>query len=111
MLIIFYKQISEGYKDKEHFAIMEKVGMSNDEIKRAICTQALMVFFLPIVTAIIHVCMAFPMIRKLLVLLNLTNMPLFVICVAVTALVFGVICLVVFLLTCCSYYKIVGNQV
>lgn len=111
VLIIFYKQISEGYEDKERFAIMAKVGMSNDEIKRAIRTQVLMVFFLPLVTAIIHVCMAFPMVRKLLAVLNLTNIQLFVICMILTALVFGVIYLVVFLLTSRSYYKIVGNQV
>lgn len=111
VLIIFYKQISEGYEDKERFAIMEKVGMSNEEVKRAIRSQVLMVFFLPLVVAIVHVCVAFPMIRLLLEALNLTNMPLFMGCVAGTALVFAIIYLIVFFLTSRSYYKIVGNQV
>ena len=111
VLIIFYKQISEGYEDKERYAIMEKVGMSNQEVKRAIRSQVLMVFFLPLVVAIVHVCMAFPMIRMLLEALNLTNVPLFMACVAGTALVFGIIYLIVFFLTSRSYYKIVGNQV
>lgn len=109
VLIIFYKQISEGFEDKERFAIMAKVGMSNSEIKRAIRTQVLMVFFLPLVTAIVHVCMAFPMMRKLLAVFNLTNISLFACCIVITALVFGVIYLVVFLLTSRSYYKIVEN--
>ncbi len=111
VLIIFYKQISEGYEDKERYAIMEKVGMSNQEVRGAIRSQVLMVFFLPLAAAILHVCMAFPMIRMLLECLNLRNIPLFAGCVAGTSLVFGAIYLLVFLLTSRSYYKIVGNQV
>ena len=111
VLIIFYKQISEGYEDKERFAIMEKVGMSNVEVKRAIRSQVLMVFFLPLGVAILHVIMAFPMIRRLLACLNLVNTPLFVACVAVSALIFGIIYFIVFIMTSRSYYKIVGNQI
>lgn len=111
VLIIFYKQISEGYEDKERFAIMEKVGMSSDEVKRAIRSQVLMVFFLPLVVAVLHVIMAFPMVRRLLQMMALVNIKLFVVCVAGTALVFGIIYLIVFMLTSRSYYKIVGNQV
>ena len=111
VVIIFYKQISEGYEDKERFAIMEKVGMSNDEVKRAIRSQVLMVFFLPLVVAIVHVIMAFPMIRMLLATLNLVNTQLFIICAAGSALVFGIIYFIVFMLTSSSYYKIVGNQI
>lgn len=111
VLIIFYKQISEGYDDRERYAIMEKVGMSNDEVKKSIRSQILTVFFLPIVVAVIHVVMAFPMIRLILSAFNLTNIALFTACVAGTALVFFVIYLAVFLLTSRSYYKIVGNQV
>lgn len=111
VLIIFYKQISEGYEDKERYAIMEKVGMSNIEVKRAIRSQILTVFFLPIVVAVIHVAMAFPMIRMLLECLNLTNITLFAFCVAGSALIFAIIYLLVFLRTSRSYYKIVGNQV
>lgn len=111
VLIIFYKQISEGYEDKERFAIMEKVGMSNEEVKRAIRSQILIVFFLPLVVAAIHVAAAFPMISIILSMLNLVNTGLFIGCLAVTMLVFSIIYLIVFMLTSRSYYKIVGNQV
>lgn len=110
ILIMFYKQISEGFEDKERYAIMEKVGMSNAEVKRAIRSQVLTVFFLPIVVAVIHIIMAFPMIKLIMECMKLTNTTLFVICVAGTALVFFVIYLLVFVLTSRSYYKIVGNQ-
>lgn len=111
VLIIFYKQISEGYDDKERFAIMEKVGMSNREVKATISAQIRLVFILPIATAALHVAAAFPMIKRLLMLFNLMNGTLFAICLAGTVLVFGVIYLIVFLMTSKSYYKIVGNQV
>ncbi len=111
VLIIFYKQISEGYEDKERFAIMQKVGMSSAEVKHAIRSQVLTVFFLPLVAAVIHVAMAFPMITLMLEAISLTNVRLFAWCVAGTALIFGIIYLAVFLLTSRTYYKIVGNQV
>ena len=111
VMIIFYKQISEGYDDKQRYEIMEKVGMSNEEVKTSIQSQIRMVFFLPIVTAAIHVAAAFPMISRLLMLLNLTNTRLFVICLIITILIFTLIYYVVFKLTSRSYYKIVGNQV
>lgn len=111
VLIIFYKQISEGFDDKSRYAIMEKVGMSSAEVKAAIRSQIRIVFFLPIVTAAIHVAAAYPIIIKMLALLNLTNKVLFVWCLAGTIVVFGVIYLVVFFLTSRSYYKIVGDQV
>ena len=111
VLIIYYKQISEGYDDKERFAIMEKVGMSNAEVKTAIRSQVCMVFFLPLVTAVIHLAAAYPMLKKLLALLALTNGTLFLWCMAGTVLIFGLIYLIVFVLTSRSYYKIVGNQV
>lgn len=111
VLIIFYKQISEGYDDKERFAIMEKVGMSSAEVKATISSQVKIVFFLPIVTAAIHVAAAFPMVRRLLAVLNLTNTALFAGCLAGTIVVFAVIYLIVFLLTSKTYYKIVGEQV
>ncbi len=111
VLIIFYKQISEGYEDKERFAIMEKVGMSNAEVKAAIRSQVLLVFFLPLAVAVLHVCIAFPMIAELLSALNMMNVSLFMACVGATAVIFGVIYLAVFLITSRSYYKIVGNQV
>lgn len=111
VLIIFYKQISEGYDDKERFSIMEKVGMSNDEVKATIRSQVRTVFFLPILIAAIHVGMAFPMIKRLLSLFGLSNTALFAGCMAGTILVFALIYLLVFLKTSKTYYKIVGEQV
>ena len=111
VLIIFYKQISEGYDDKERFSIMEKVGMSNDEVKATIRSQVRTVFFLPILMAAIHVGMALPMIKRLLSLFGLSNTALFAGCMAGTILVFALIYLLVFLKTSKTYYKIVGEQV
>ena len=110
-ILFFYKQISEGYDDKERFSIMEKVGMSNDEVKATIRSQVRTVFFLPILMAAIHVGMAFPMIKRLLSLFGLSNTALFTGCMAGTILVFTLIYLLVFLKTSKTYYKIVGEQV
>lgn len=106
-LIIYYKQISEGYDDKERFQIMQKVGMSKDEIKATIRSQVLKVFFLPIIAAAIHIAAAFKMITKLLALMNLTNVPLFFWCTVATLLVFSIIYGIVYALTAKVYYKIV----
>ena len=111
VLIIYYKQISEGYEDKERFAIMEKVGMSNAEVKASIRSQVRTVFFLPLVTAACHLAAAYPMLKKMLALVALYNGTLFAWCLAGTVLVFGLIYLAVFAVTSRSYYKIVGNQV
>ncbi len=111
VMIIFYKQISEGYDDKERYMIMEKVGMSNEEVKASIKSQIRIVFFLPLLTAVVHVIAAFPMIRRLLVLLNLNNTGLFIVCLIATIAVFTLIYYIVFKLTSKAYYKIVGNQI
>lgn len=106
-LIIYYKQISEGYDDKERFEIMQKVGMSKHEIKKTIRSQVLMVFFLPLVATVIHIAFAFPMITKLLAVLNLRNVSLFMMSTVMTILVFAVIYAIIFSLTARVYYKIV----
>ena len=111
VLIIFYKQISEGYDDKERFAIMEKVGMSNKEVKGTIQSQIRIVFFLPLLTAVIHVIAAFPLITRLLLAMNLSNVKLFAIGMTGTVIAFAIIYLIVFLITSRTYYKIVGRQV
>ncbi|WP_102272771.1 ABC transporter permease [Cytobacillus massiliigabonensis] len=108
VLIMYYKQISEGYDDKERFAIMQKVGLSKEEIKKSIKSQVLVVFFLPLVAAVIHIAFAFKVITKLLALLNLTNIGLFVICTAATILIFAVFYAMVYTLTAREYYKIVS---
>ena len=110
VLIIYYKQISEGYEDKERFAIMEKVGMSSSEVKAAIGSQIRTVFFLPLVTAAVHLSAAFPMLKRLLAMMNLYNGTLFAKCLLGTLLVFGVIYFIVFKVTSKTYYKIVGEQ-
>ena len=106
-LIIYYKQISEGYDDKERFEIMQKVGMSKEEIRATIKRQILIVFFLPLVTAMIHIAFAFPMIKRLLELLVLSNTSLFLASTTVTILIFAVIYGLVYSLTAKAYYKIV----
>jgi putative ABC transport system permease protein len=107
VLIIYYKQISEGYEDKERFEIMQKVGMDKKEIKKTIRSQVLMVFFLPLVFTVIHIAFAFPMITKMLAVLGLKNVNLFILSTAGTIIVFAAIYTIVFSLTARVYYKIV----
>ena len=107
VLIIYYKQISEGYADKKRFEIMEKVGMSQKEVRQSIRSQVLKVFFLPLGVAVIHICAAFPLMTRLLEMLNLNNHPLFFGCTCVTILVFTVLYGIVYSLTARTYYKIV----
>ena len=111
VMIIFYKQISEGYDDKARYEIMEKVGMSNDEVKKSITSQVRMVFFLPIMLAACHLAAAFPLLRRLLAMCNLTDVKLIVICMVATFFVFMVIYYIVFKITSRAYYRIVGNQI
>lgn len=106
-LIIYYKQISEGYEDRVRFQIMQKVGLSPREVKKSIRSQMLTVFFLPLIVAVIHVAGAFNMITKMLALFNLTDINLFLMCTLVTILIFGVIYGIVYWLTAKAYYKIV----
>ena len=106
-LIIYYKQVSEGYEDKERFAIMQKVGMSQHEIKKTIKSQIVMIFSLPLITAVIHIAFAFNIITKILAVLNLTDVPLFIICTIATIAVFSMIYGIVYALTAKTYYKIV----
>ena len=109
VLIIYYKQISEGYDDRERFVIMRKVGMTQAEIKSTIRSQVLTVFFLPLTLAGIHVAVAFPMISLILALLNMTNVSLYLICTMVCFLVFAGMYIVVYSLTARTYYKIVSS--
>lgn len=110
ILIIYYKQISEGYDDKERFEIMQKVGMSNEEVQGSIRSQVLTVFFLPLITAGIHISFAFPFIVKILSMLNLTNTKLFILCTVVSFIIFALIYSVIYILTARAYYKIVRRE-
>ena len=107
ILIIYYKQISEGYDDQKRFEIMQKVGLGKSEVKKAIHSQVLMVFFLPLGLAGLHLAFAFPIIREILMLMSLTNSKLFLLCTIGSFLVFGVCYIAVYLLTTKVYYRIV----
>ncbi len=109
VLIIYYKQISEGYDDKQRYEIMQKVGMTHQKIKSSIHSQVLTVFFLPLIVAGLHIAVAFPIINKLLALLNLLNVQLFLTCTVVCYVVFAVMYLLIYLLTARIYYKIVSK--
>ena len=110
VLIIYYKQISEGYEDQSRFAIMQKVGMSKKDIRRSINSQILTVFFLPLIAAGVHLAFAFPMIRKLLLLFSLTNFPLLVGVTVACYLVFALFYLLVYRATSKSYFAIVSGM-
>ena len=107
VLIIYYKQISEGYEDQGRFQIMQKVGMSRREVKGAIRRQILLVFFIPLVMAMVHISMAFPLIRRLLLLFGMANTKLYVGCTAGTVLAFALVYGLIYSMTARSYYKIV----
>ena len=107
VLIIYYKQISEGYEDKRRFEIMQKVGLSREEVRAAIRGQVLMVFFLPILVAAVHIAFDFNMVEKLLTLFYLHDTALTALCTLGTLLVFFLVYGVVYLLTARTYYKIV----
>ena len=109
VLIIYYKQISEGYDDRERFVIMQKVGMSREEVKSAIHSQVVTVFFLPLIVAGIHVAAAFPLISRLLILMQLTNTKLFIACTGACFLLFAVMYVFVYNLTAKNYYRIVSR--
>lgn len=106
-LIIYYKQVSEGYDDARRFNIMQKVGMSHKEVKQSIHSQILLVFFLPLVMAVLHLAFAFPMLEKILLVMGLANTQLILLstlgCVAVFALAY----LIIYALTARTYYNIV----
>lgn len=109
VLIIYYKQISEGYDDKKRFEIMQNVGLSKSEVRSSIHSQVLTVFFLPLIAAGVHMTVAFPILQKLLEGLNMKNTELFMFCVIGCFLVFAVFYVIVYLLTARSYYKIVSK--
>lgn len=110
VLIIYYKQISEGYEDKGRFEIMQKVGMPKKEIRRSISIQILTVFFAPLIVAAIHVAFDFQLMLKLLSLFALTNAKLTMLCTLGTLLGFAVIYGIVYGLTARTYYKIVSSK-
>lgn len=109
VLIIYYKQISEGYEDQARFDIMQKVGMTKKEIRKSINSQLLTVFFLPLVGAGTHLIFAFPMIRKILMLFNLTNLHLYTIVTLISFGAFAIFYTIVYRITSNAYYHIVSG--
>lgn len=110
VLIIYYKQVSEGYEDQSRFLVMQKVGMTKREIKKSINSQVLTVFFLPLIAAGVHLAFAFPLIRKLLLIFGLTNIWLFVTTTLCCCLVFALFYMIVYRLTSHSYFSIVTGM-
>ncbi len=109
VLIIYYKQISEGYEDRSRFDIMQKVGLTKKEIQKSINSQLLTVFLLPLAGAGIHLAFAFPIIRKLLMLFNFYNLKLFILTTIICFVIFAVLYMIVYRITSNAYYRIVSD--
>ena len=109
VLILYYKQISEGYEDQARFEIMQRVGMTKTDIRKSINSQLLLVFFLPLLFAGLHLGFAFPFIHKLLMLFNLTNLKLLIGTTVITFAIYAVFYTLVYRITSNSYYSIVAG--
>ncbi len=107
VLIIYYKQISEGYEDRNRYQIMRKIGLTDSEAKKSIRSQIMLVFFLPLVTAGVHVAFAFPILTKLMEVLLLDNVWLFAKWCVIVYLAFVLVYALIYKLTARIYYKIV----
>lgn len=110
VLIMYYKQLSEGYDDKRSFSIMRKVGLEKAEIRRSVRSQVLIMFYLPLITACIHIAFAFPFIMRLLPLLGINDVGLFALCTLVSVVAFSLIYAACYGLTARTYYRIVGSD-
>lgn len=107
VIIIYFKQVSEGMEDRERFAIMQKVGMSDEEVKKAINRQVLIVFFLPLAAALLHTLAASNIMVRLLELFWLYDTSITLLCMGITGLCFALVYVVVYSFTARTYYKIV----
>ena len=110
VLIIYYKQITEGYEDQDRFQILMKVGMTPKEVRQTINSQVMTVFFLPLVVAGIHTAFAFPMIEKMVQLLAFTDRKFLILVTVCSYLVFALFYIIVYLVTSKQYYKIVSGK-
>ena len=107
VLIIYYKQIAEGYEDRQRFQIMRRIGMTGQEVKMTIRTQTLLVFFLPLATAGIHIAFAFPILTRLMTVLLMDDAWRFAKWCLIVYLVFSSVYALIYKLTAKTYYKIV----
>ena len=110
VLIIYYKQITEGYEDQDRFQILMKVGMTPKEVRQTINSQVMTVFFLPLVVAGIHTAFAFPMIEKMVQLLAFTDRKFLILVTVCSYLVFALFYIIVYMVTSKQYYKIVSGK-
>lgn len=110
VLIIYFKQVSEGFNDRKRFIILRKVGMDEKSIKQTINKQIIMVFFLPLIGAIVHIAFAFKMICSMLKMFYLTNTDLFLQCTVGVIVIFSVIYATVYLTTAKVYFKVVNEE-
>ena len=108
-VIIYYKQIAEGYEDQARFAIMRKVGMTQKDIKKSINSQILTVFFAPLIMAGVHLAFAFPCIWRILMLFGMTNIRYVILVALVTFALFGLVYAVIYKATARAYYRIVSE--
>lgn len=109
VLIMYYKQVSEGYEDQSRFEIMQKVGMTKKEIKKSINSQMLTVFFMPLIAAGVHLAFAFPMIYKMLILFGLVNQSFLIMVTVGCFLLFALLYMLVYKITSRAYYSIVSG--
>lgn len=109
VLIIYYKQVSEGYEDQSRFEIMQKVGMTKKEIRKSINSQLLTVFFLPLAGAGLHMIFASIIIRRILLTFNFNNPVLFAVTTLVCFVVFALFYTLIYRVTSNAYYKIVSG--
>ncbi|MDE6032085.1 MAG: ABC transporter permease [Oscillospiraceae bacterium] len=110
VLIMYYKQVSEGFEDNRRFEILQKVGMTKQEIRRSINSQVLTVFFMPLIAAGIHTAFAFQIISKLLRLFAMTDMGFLALVTVCCYIVFAILYIVVYIITSRSYYSIVSSK-
>ena len=110
VLIMYYKQVTEGYEDQGRFEILQKVGMTKEQIKKSIQSQVLTVFFVPLLAAGVHTGFAFPIMHKIMLLFGLTNLKLLLEIMAGCFLVFTVFYVVMYLITSRAYYRIVSGE-
>lgn len=110
VLLIYFKQLSEGYEDQKRFAIMRRVGMTREDIRKSVNSQVLTVFFIPLVFAALHLSFAFPMIKKLLFLFGLRNTALFFSVTCAAFVLFSLFYALVYRLTSNAYFDIVTTR-
>ena len=108
VLVIYYKQISEGYEDRERFVILQKIGLDDLQVKQTIRKQVLTVFFLPLIFAFIHLAFAYHMISLIVRIIGVLNPDLMLVVTIIVCGVFFLAYIMVFVLTSRSYRRIVS---